>query len=294
MNARGLYSGFRQVDAMAPRPETAPAFELAQVHYAYRDIPALNGLSLRIPTGQCIALLGANGSGKSTLLRLLAALCYPDRGRLVAFGEDLAEERMQHDAFAYAFRRRVGLVFQSPEVQLFNPTVFDELAFGPLQLGWAKDEIRRAVDAMLTEFSIADLKHRSPHRLSGGEKKRVALASVLITRPEVLLLDEPTAALDPRSQSEVVSFLAGCRGTGRTVITATHNLDIVAEIADYCFVLQAGHLVAQGTPQAILADENLLRSTQLLHAHWHVHPDGLAHSHAHRHRAAGINEPPAS
>ncbi len=237
------------------------------MHYAYQDIRALNGVSLCIPAGQCIALLGANGSGKSTLLRLLAALCFPERGRLAAFGDDLSDERMQQEVFAYAFRRRVGLVFQSPEVQLFNPSVFDELAFGPLQLGWEKEEILRCVDAMLAQFAIAGLKHRSPHRLSGGEKKRVALASVLITRPDVLLLDEPTAALDPRSQSEVVRFLAGCRGTGRTVVTATHNLDIVAEIADYCFVLQAGRLVAEGTPGDILGNRALLRATHLSHVH---------------------------
>lgn len=276
--------------AAAPGLDAAPAFELVDVRYAYQDIPALNALSLRIPVGQCIALLGANGSGKSTLLRLLAALCYPDRGRLAAFGEALSEERMQQEAFAHAFRRRVGLVFQSPDVQLFNPTVFDELAFGPLQLGWAKEEIRHAVDAMLAEFSITDLRHRSPHRLSGGEKKRVALASVLITQPEVLLLDEPTAALDPRSQNEVVRFLVGCRATGRTVVTATHNLDIVAEIADYCFVLQAGRLVAEGTPADVLGDVTLLRSSQLQHAHWHVHADGIAHAHAHRHSAGGTGD----
>ena len=278
------------MEAAAVPAQTPSTFELVDVHYAYRDIPALNGVSLCVPAGQCIALLGANGSGKSTLLRLLAALCYPDRGRLAAFGEALSAERMQQEAFAYAFRRRVGLVFQSPDVQLFNPTVFDELAFGPLQLGWAREEILRCVNATLAEFAITELRHRSPHRLSGGEKKRVALASVLITRPEVLLLDEPTAALDPQSQSEVVRFLAGCRGSGRTVVTATHNLDIVAEIADYCFVLQAGRLVAEGPPADLLGDGALLRATQLLHAHWHVHADGLAHSHGHRHRAAGIDE----
>ena len=278
------------MDAATPHLGTAPVFELKDVHYAYQDIPALNGLTLRILTGQCVALLGANGSGKSTLLRLLAALCFPDQGRFAAFGEDVSDERMQQETFAYAFRRRVGLVFQNPDVQLFNPTVFDELAFGPLQLGWTKEEIRRAIDVKLAEFSIADLRHRSPHRLSGGEKKRVALASVLITRPDVLLLDEPTASLDPPSQSEVVRFLAGCRGTDRTVVTATHNLDIVAEIADYCFVLQAGRLVAEGAPLDILSDGALLRATQLLHAHWHVHADGLAHTHNHRHHSAGMDE----
>jgi cobalt/nickel transport system ATP-binding protein len=270
--------------------DSALAFELVAVHYAYEDVPALQGLSLRIAAGQRIALLGANGSGKSTLLRLLDALCFPDRGQLFAFGEALSEQRFQEDAFAYGFRRRVGLVFQNPEVQLFNPTVFDELAFGPLQLGWRSGEIRQRVDAMLAEFSIEPLKHRSPHRLSGGEKKRVALASVLITQPQVLLLDEPTASLDPPSQSEVVRFLRGCRGTARTVVTATHHLDIVAEIADYCFVLQAGRLVAEGPPMEILSNHALLRSSQLLHSRWHVHADGLAYAHFHQHRTGGVGD----
>jgi cobalt/nickel transport system ATP-binding protein len=270
--------------------ESVRAFELVEVDYGYQDIRALQGVSLGIVAGQRIALLGANGSGKSTLLRLLDALCFADRGQVFAFGDLLSEQRFQEDAFAYAFRRRVGFVFQNPDVQLFNPTVFDDLAFGPLQLGWSAAEVRRRVDAVLAEFAIEPLKHRSPFRLSGGEKKRVALASVLIAEPQVLLLDEPTASLDPHSQSEIVRYLSNCRGTGRTVVTATHNLDIVAEIADYCFVLQAGRLVAEGAPQAILAEEGLLRSSQLLHSHWHVHTDGLAHAHFHRHHTGGKEE----
>jgi cobalt/nickel transport system ATP-binding protein len=254
------------MDAMTAPAEGGPAFELVEVQYAYQGIPALRGLSLRIAAGQRIALLGANGSGKSTLLRLLDALCFPDRGHLLAFGEALSEQRFREDAFAHGFRRRVGFVFQNPEVQLFNPTVFDELAFGPLQLGWPSEEIRQRVDAMLAEFSIEPLKHRSPHRLSGGEKKRVALASVLITQPQVLLLDEPTASLDPPSQSEVVRFLHSCRGSARTVVTATHHLDIVPEIADHCFVLQEGRLVAQGPPMEILSNRAVLRSSRLLHS----------------------------
>jgi cobalt/nickel transport system ATP-binding protein len=243
----------------------APVYELSDVHYSYRDISALQGLSLRIPAGERIALLGANGSGKSTLLRLLDALYFPDRGRVLAFGEALSEQRLREEAVAHTFRRRVGLVFQDPDVQLFNPTVFDELAFGPLQLGWDTGKIRQRVEAILAEFSIGALAHRSPHHLSGGEKRRVALASVLITRPQVLLLDEPTADLDPPSQSQVVDFLASCRGTGRTLVTATHDLGIVAEIADSCIVLQSGRLVAEGTPAEILSDESLLRSSGLLH-----------------------------
>jgi cobalt/nickel transport system ATP-binding protein len=135
----------------------------------------------------------------------------------------------------------------------------------------------------LDDLDIAHLKDRPPHRLSGGEKKRVAIASVLILDPQVLLLDEPTAALDPRSQSQTIDLLAGWKDTGRTVVTATHDLDSVEEIADYCFVFQAGRLVAQGSPAAVLGDTNLLRQTGLLHVHRHTHGSGEVHSHPHRH-----------
>jgi len=260
------------------------AFEVVDVHFAYQDAPALQGLSLTIEQGQRVALLGANGSGKSTLLLLLDALHFAARGTVSAFGEVLSEGRMQDDETAFAFRRRVGLVFQNPDVQLFCPTVFDELAFGPLQLGWSKSEIRRRVDATLEEFSIAHLKDRSPHRLSGGEKKRVALASVLILNPEVLLLDEPTAGLDPQSASELIDYLVKCHGSGRTVITATHDLDIVEDIADRCFVLQSGRLAASGAANEILEDAALCKRAHIAHAHYHHHGDAVEHSHHHRHR----------
>jgi cobalt/nickel transport system ATP-binding protein len=270
---------------MTEPTEWTTAFEVDQVHYAYQGTPALRGLSLTIEQGMRVALLGANGSGKSTLLRLLDGLYFPDRGQITAFGEVLSEERLREDEVAFAFRRRVGLVFQNPDVQLFCPTVFDELAFGPLQFGWPKAKIRQRVDATLDQFSIRHLKDRSPHRLSGGEKKRVALASVLILDPDVLLLDEPTAALDPKSASEVIDLLARWRGSGRTVIVATHDLDIVEDVADCCFVLQAGSLAATGAPSEILRDISLLTRTQLTHAHRHAHDDSATtHTHHHLHR----------
>jgi cobalt/nickel transport system ATP-binding protein len=260
-----------------------PAFEVVDVHYAYQDAPALQGLSLTIRHGERVALLGANGSGKSTLLLLLDGLHFANRGTVSAFGEVLSQARLQDDDIAFAFRRRVGLVFQNPDVQLFCPTVFDELAFGPLQLGWSKDEIRERVGATLAEFSIAHLKDRPPHRLSGGEKKRVALASVLILNPDVLLLDEPTAGLDPQSASELIDYLVKCQGSGRTVITATHDLDIVEDIADRCFVLQSGRLAASGTASEILDDAALCVSAHIAHAHYHRHGDAVDHRHHHRH-----------
>ncbi len=258
-------------------------FETRNVTFRYNDVVALDDLSVSIEQNKRIAVLGANGSGKSTFLRLLDALYFPDKGTISAFGDDLTEEAFQDDEFAYRFRRRVAFVFQNPDVQLFNPTVFDEVAFAPLQLRWAKDEIKKRVNEMLETMEIAHLKDRSPHRLSGGEKKRVALASVLILDPEVLLLDEPTAALDPKSQSRVIDFLVGWSGAAKTVITATHDLDIVEDIADYCYVFQNGRVAGEGTPAQILANIELLENTNLIHAHRHAHSNGETHSHPHFH-----------
>ena len=259
-------------------------FDVRNVVFRYNNLTALNGLSLTIMENRRIAILGANGSGKSTFLRLLDALYFADGGTISAFGDVLTEEAFQDEEFAFRFRRRVALVFQNPDVQLFNPTVFDELAFGPLQLRWEKNEIRRRVDENLEMLEISHLKDRSPHRLSGGEKKRVALASVLILDPQVLLLDEPTAALDPKSQGRVVDFLIGWGNETKTVITATHDLDIVEDIADYCFVFQNGRVAGEGIPSEILANTELLESTNLIHAHHHAHSSGEIHSHSHLHR----------
>jgi cobalt/nickel transport system ATP-binding protein len=132
-------------------------------------------------------------------------------------------------------------------------------------------------------MEIVHLKERSPHQLSTGEKKRVALASVLILDPEVLLLDEPTAALDPKSESQMIDFLVGCSGGRKTVVTATHDLDLIEDIADHCHVFQRGQVVASGTPSEILNDQQLLLSTNLIHAHRHAHGSGEMHSHPHRH-----------
>ena len=259
-------------------------FEVSNVTFRYNDVMALDSLSLVIKEHQRVAILGANGSGKSTFLRLLDALYFPDQGTIRAFGADLTEKALRDQEFAFRFRRRVAFVFQNPDVQLFNPTVFDEVAFAPLQLRWSKDEIKRRVSEILATMEIAHLKDRSPHRLSGGEKKRVALASVLILDPEVLLLDEPTAALDPKSQSRIIDFLVGWSDAAKTVVTATHDLDIVEEIADYCFVFQNGRVAGCGTPTEILADNKLLESTNLIYAHRHRQANGTIHTHAHYHR----------
>ena len=259
-------------------------FEIDRVSYSYQGVTALRDLSLTIPEGTRVALLGANGSGKSTLLRLLDGLYFPQDGMVRFRGEDLSEEHFADDAFAFDFRQQVGMVFQNPDVQLFNPTVFDEVAFGPLQLRWPKSDVLDRVGETLERMGIAHLKDRIPHRLSGGEKKRVALASVLVLDPAVLLLDEPTAALDPRSQSQLIDLLVEWGEGAKTVITATHDLGDLEDIADRCYVLDSGQLAGEGTPAEILRDHDLLRRTNLIHAHRHRHVNGETHTHPHLHR----------
>ncbi|MBV9998484.1 MAG: energy-coupling factor ABC transporter ATP-binding protein [Verrucomicrobia bacterium] len=265
-------------------------FDLRAVSYRYPEVTALENVTLAIEKGERIAVLGANGSGKSTLLRLLAALAFPSCGTLSFYGKPLTEGTFNDEAFTFEFRRRVALIFQNPDAQLFSPSVFDEVAFGPLQLRWPKAQILERVDAALASLQIEHLKHRAPHRLSGGEKKRVALASVLILDPEVLLLDEPTAGLDPQSQSRMIDFLIGCGGV-KTAITCTHELHIIEDVADRCLVLKEGRIVADGTPARILADENLLQETHLLHSHRHRHSPGIIHSHPHSHRGHDHTHP---
>jgi cobalt/nickel transport system ATP-binding protein len=253
-------------------------FEAADVRYEYERVAALQGLSLQVSAGERIALLGANGSGKSTLLRLMDALHFACGGTLRFRGAALTEAAMEDDGFALGFRRRVGLVFQNPDIQLFNPTVFDEVAFGPLQLGWPRAEILERVHATLAWIGAEHLKDRAPYRLSGGEKKRVALASVVVLDPDVLLLDEPTASLDPRSQSQVIELLESWNDGRKTIITATHQLEILGEISERAVVLKSGAVVADAAPAEVLANTELLESANLIHSHRHLH-GGVPHKH---------------
>jgi cobalt/nickel transport system ATP-binding protein len=244
------------------------AFEVREVSFAYDGgVGALDGISLRIDCGERVAILGANGSGKSTLLKMLDGLLFPRRGSIWAFGQPLTERALQADAFNFSFRRKVGLIFQDSDVQLFSPSVWDEVAFAPLQMGLSRAEVVERVEFALHALRIEKLRDRAPHRLSGGEKKRVAIASVLSLNPDVWLLDEPTSGLDPRSQTWLVSFLEEESRQGKTIITATHDLDIVGDIADRVYLLdEQHHLVAQRTPAEALADYPLLVACNLLQA----------------------------
>lgn len=233
--------------------------------------------------GERVALLGPNGTGKSTLLRLLGGLSFPQRGEVSFYGERLAESRFSDEDFSTRFRKRVGIVFQNPDVQLFNASVLEEVAFGPLQMRWPKEKVRESVDAALAKLGLSELRDRPPHRLSGGEKKRVALASVLVLDPEVVLLDEPAAGLDPESQNELIRLLSSWAGSLRTVVISTHELDTLEDVADRCYILNRGQIAAEGEPLRILHDVGLLERTNLLRPHRHVHASDTVLPHPHVH-----------
>ncbi len=265
------------------RPATSD-FVLRGVSHSYRSGGgALANIDLAIEPGQHVAVVGANGSGKSTLLKLLDGLVFPTAGEVLAFGAPLTEDALEDPAFRRDFRARVGFVFQEADVQLFCSDVRDELAFGPLQLGLPVEEVRRRVDDVAGHLRIDKLLDRPPYSLSGGEKKRVAIASVIAMQPRVLLLDEPTNALDPRSQVWLLDVLDEWKREGRTVVMATHDLSAAAEAADRIVVLSEDHtLIADGPPDEVLAQRDLLLSVNLIHEHTHRHAS-TAHRHAHAH-----------
>lgn len=249
--------------------EPENVFDLEQVSFAYDGKqPALENINLKICAGECVVILGANGSGKSTLLKLLDGLYFPTQGTICAFGKPLSEDALRDDEYNFSFRRRVGLVFQDTDVQLFSPSVLDEVAFAPLQLGLSRAEVSQRVDSALAALRIEKLRDRAPHRLSGGEKRRVALASILTLDPDVWLLDEPTTGLDPRSQSWLTEFILEQRKIGKTVITATHDLDIAEKVATKIYVFdEEHHIVASGQPSDVLYNHELLHQCNLIHYH---------------------------
>ena len=249
--------------------ENTPIFEVTDLSFAYDNkIAALDHVNMSVKPGEGLVILGANGSGKSTLLKILDGLYFANQGEVRAFGKPLTEAAFQEDALNYDFRRRVSLIFQDTDVQLFMPSVWDEVAFAPLQLGMSNEDVKRQVESALDILQIGKLRDRPPHQLSGGEKRRVALASVLSLSPEVWLLDEPTSGLDPRSQGWLVEFLRGQCQAGKTIITATHDLAIAEQIATRIIVFNEEHTIAaSGEPAQILHDHELLHRCNLSHFH---------------------------
>ncbi len=266
-------------------------YTLDKVSYLYPGgEPALTDMTFEVREGERIAILGANASGKSTLLHLLDGLYFASEGRIEAFGTALTEETVETPPFSREFRQRVGLLFQNSDAQLFCSTVEEELSFGPMQLRLPIKEVERRLEDTLRLFGIEGLRGRSPGMLSGGEKKKVALAGLLTCGPQVILLDEPSAGLDPRTQQWLVEYLGALHQGRMTFITCTHDLSFAADVADRALILSEEHrLVYDGPLMAALADLDLLLSVNLIHAHAHRH-EGQVHVHPHMHELTHNHE----
>ena len=211
-------------------------YKLVEVSYRYPNGSiALDNVSLNIYKNEIVAILGPNGAGKTTLLKILDGLVFPDKGEVYFEGRKLTEEILRDKNLMKEFRRKVGFVFQNPDVMLFNPTVWDEVAFSPLHL-YSKEKAIEVTDKTLKDMKIYHLKDRHPYNLSGGEKKKVSISCILSIEPEVILMDEPTSALDPKSRAEIISLIKSFKDNGKTVVLVTHDINLAC-LADRCYVL---------------------------------------------------------
>jgi cobalt transport protein ATP-binding subunit len=220
------------------------------LHYKYPDgFEALHGIDLEIDAGEKVALIGPNGAGKSTFMLHLNGINEPSHGSVHISGMLVERKSLKK------VRSEVGLVFQDPDDQLFSPTVFDDVAFGPLHMGVPKDQIHHLVEGALAAVGMSGFEQRMPHHLSLGQRKRIAIATVLSMEPSILVLDEPSAGLDPRGRRELINLL---RTMEQTLLVSTHDMRLVAEVFPRTVIIDGGAVVADGRTEALLADEPLL------------------------------------
>ncbi|ODT98316.1 MAG: cobalt ABC transporter ATP-binding protein [Pseudonocardia sp. SCN 72-86] len=234
---------------------TTPSLDVRGLDFAYPDgTPALHGVDLRIDPGERVALLGPNGAGKTTLVLQLNGILAPTEGSVAVGGLPVAKPHLQE------VRRRVGIVFQDPDDQLFMPTVREDVAFGPANFGVRGDELTARVAAALDAVGMAEHADRSPLHLSGGQRRRVALATVLSCDPEILVLDEPSSNLDPVARRELAEVLLGL---DRTLLMVTHDLPYALQLCPRSVVVDNGRVVADGPTRELLADTEMLRAHRL-------------------------------
>jgi cobalt/nickel transport system ATP-binding protein len=259
-------------------------YRAENICYSYfGKITALDYVSFEIIQGDRFAFIGSNGSGKTTLLHILSGLLSPDSGKLMFRDTEVTEKKLKDKKFSMDFRQRVGIVFQNSDVQLFCPTVYDELMFGPLQMGLDEKEADDRVHGVMKMLNIEKLEKRPTYMLSGGEKKRTALGSILTMNPDVLILDEPSGELDPKTQGFLVDLMYELNEAGKTILFATHDLGLVDDLVPRVAVLSEAHEIEKiGTCEDILKDEDLLLKVNLIHEHYHLHGDTL-HRHKHSH-----------
>lgn len=241
-------------------------FQLRNVDFNYAgEANTLEQINLQINAGEAVSVLGANGCGKSTLLKIFAGLISPTSGDFFAFGAEVTARLLRNDSFANHYHQQVGFIFQDSDVQLFCNSVREELAFGLLQLDYSVVEINQRINEIVQLLAIEHLIDKAPYKLSGGEKKKVAIAAVLLLNPQVLILDEPTNALDPKSQAWLIELLRKLNLAGKTLIVTTHNLNLVEQLTTRGVLFNEQHQIVADMPiSALLTKSELLRQVNLI------------------------------
>lgn len=240
--------------------------EIKDVSFTYNDnVAALKCINLTIAEGEAVALIGPNGSGKSTFLKLINGLICPSRGSYQFDGVEITPKNLQDNVFSKAFHKRIGFVFQNSEVQLFCTNVYDEIAFGIRQMGMSEEEVNKRVNDVSELLKINELKDRQPYHLSGGEKRKVALASVLVMNPEILVFDEPLNGLDPKTKVFLKTLMIKLNEAGKTIICSTHDFDYVEGIFKRAVVFSKNHtIIRDGSYNEIISDDQFLLDNNII------------------------------
>lgn len=234
--------------------------EIQELDFSYMDgSKALKNISLKIPAGKKVAIIGNNGSGKSTLFLHLNGIYKPDKGRVILKGKEMEYS----SAFLKEVKKSVGMVFQDPDNQLFSGSVYQDVSYGPVNLGWSEEKVREEIEIAMKMTETWDLKDKATHFLSYGQKKRVSIAGVLAMNPEIIVLDEPTAGLDPVFTRQIMEILDELNQKGRTIIISSHNMEEVYAWADYIFVLSQGEIIAQGKTIELFKNDQAIKKANL-------------------------------
>lgn len=234
--------------------------ETKDLCFTYHDgTKALKNVNIQVKKGEKIAIIGPNGAGKSTLFSHFNGLTEPTSGHVEINGKKIIFERDE----LLKVRQKVGIVFQDPNDQLFAPTVKEDVAFGPMNLGLEYDEVKKRIEEALEMVGMSGFEDKTPHHLSGGQQKRVAIAGIVAMRPDIMILDEPTAGLDPEGVDKVLAILNKLNGEGMSIVISSHDIEMVNEFADRIFVLYNGEIIAEGNNHQIFSDKELLKKAHL-------------------------------
>ncbi len=230
------------------------------LNYIYHDgVHAIKDINIKIKEGEKVAIMGPNGAGKSTLFLHFNGLKEPDRGNIEVDGEKMVYNKKE----LLEIRQKVGIVFQNPNDQLFAPSVEEDVAFGPMNLGLPIEEVEKRTAEALELVEMSDAKDKPPHHLSGGQQKKVAIAGIIAMRPEIMILDEPTAGLDPQGVDQILEILNKLNEEGMTIVISSHDVEMINDFADHIFVLKEGKIIGDGTPDEIFSNHELLEKANL-------------------------------